>query len=164
MTFTANETAWMVMAVTLAVTLTYSTLQTWIVIKLQTSKDIAKTKDEIKKSFVRFFILAANIFAALSLGLQLISSNPISRADVFSIIFDFIILFTSALIKMTQAFFDIHIKQLNHTTEQLELLTKFINTSSAEREKTHAELNSLLARMTTKEKTAQNNCLHSDAE
>lgn len=122
MKLTSNETTWIVMAITLV----YSTLQAWVVIKIQTAKDPAKTIEDIKKSIVRFFILACNTSAAGVLILEFISSDPINRRDVFLIICCVSILLLSLILRLSMSLLkstELQIKQVEMTEQISQALT-----------------------------------------
>jgi hypothetical protein len=98
MTLTSNETTW----ITTAVLIIHGSVIAWIMIKIQHAKDKDTAIKEIKKSVNHFILHAGVVFASVELCLQFVSSAPITRSDVFTIIFSFSILLSSVLLKMME--------------------------------------------------------------
>lgn len=100
MTLTDRETTWAVMIIPLVISLGWGVLLTWITIKAQHAKSIDEIKDETKKIFVRLFLLASNSCAVLVLAWEFKMSAPISRKDVFLIVWSVSLLLMSLILKL----------------------------------------------------------------
>jgi len=95
MTLTSNETAWATTIVQLIITCAFGVLITWITIKAQHAKSMEEIQEAVKNIFVRLFICFCNILAFISLCKELLSSAPLDRQGVLSIILPFVIFLVS---------------------------------------------------------------------
>lgn len=96
MRLTSNETAWAIMIVSLA----YGTALAWITIKAQHAKNIAELTDDIKNKIARFVLRISNLLAVGLLLYELFTSKPVSRADIFFIVWGVVILFLTIILRL----------------------------------------------------------------
>lgn len=94
MKLTSNETAWAIMIISLA----YGTVLAWITIKAQHAKSIAELKDDIKNTTFRIVLGSCNLFAIILLVYEVFSSRPVSRNDIFCIVWSMGIIFLTAIL------------------------------------------------------------------
>jgi len=90
------------MIIPLAISLGWGTLLTWITIKAQHAKSIEEIKNDTKKITIRLFLWASNLFAGGLLILEFISPLPITRRDVFLIVWCVLIMILTIIYKLLQ--------------------------------------------------------------
>jgi ABC-type multidrug transport system fused ATPase/permease subunit len=120
MTLTNNETAWAVMIFALVISMAWGALMTWISIKAQHAKNIQEIQADIKNIFARLFIWVSNLCAVAYLVFEFISPLPISRRDVFLIVWSVSILFISLILTLS-------IRLMDRMMDMLRLHSKHID-------------------------------------
>lgn len=102
MALTSNETTWAVMIIPLVISLGWGTLLTWITIKAQHAKNIEEIKNDTKKIIIRLFLWVSNLFAGGIFIFEFISPLPITRRDVFLIVWCVVMMILTIIYKFLQ--------------------------------------------------------------
>lgn len=123
MTLSSNETAWATMIVALVISMGWAAFMTWMTIKAQNPEKIPEIQEAIKNIFFRIFVWMSNLFACGILIREYLSSAPISRRDVFTIVWSTSLIVLFLILRIAKALLEQSKVNLKH----MELHQKIAN-------------------------------------